>query len=84
MAKTFSLLSIVLMGIVLCLGVAISGDAKIDEDTILGIWLFDEDIKNSVSDASGNGHDGQIFGKPKVVDGKFGKALSFSGAGDQD
>lgn len=77
--KTFTRLSIALF----CLGVAISGDSKIDEDTILGIWLFDEDIKNSVRDASGNGHDGQVFGKPKVVDGKFGKALSFSGAGDK-
>lgn len=83
MAKTFSQLSITLMGIILCLGVAISGDAQIDEETILGIWLFDEDIKNTVRDASGNGHDGQVFGKPKVVDGKFGKALSFSGAGDK-
>lgn len=68
---------------ILCLGVSTSGDAKIDEDTILGIWLFDEDINKTVSDTSGNGHDGQVFGKPKVVDGKFGKALSFSGAGDK-
>ena len=67
-----------------CFGIAISGNAKIDEETILGIWLFDEDINNkTVSDASGNGYDGQVFGNPKIVDGKFGKALSFSGAGDK-
>ena len=77
--KTFTRLSIVLF----CLGVAISGNAKIDEDTILGIWLFDGDIDKTVKDVSGNGHDGQVFGKPKVVDGKFGKALSFSAAGDK-
>ena len=77
--KTFTRLSIVFFS----LGVAISGDAKIDEKTILGVWLFDEDIDKTVMDASGNGHDGQVFGKPKVVDGKFGKALSFSGAGDK-
>lgn len=83
MTKASSILLVAFMSVVLCLGVAISGDAKIDADTILGVWLFDEDIKNSVSDASGNGHDGLVFGKPKVVDGKFGKALSFSGAGDK-
>ena len=77
--KTFTRLLIALF----CLGFAISGNAKIDEETILGIWLFDEDIDKTVKDASGNGHDGQVFGKPKVVDGKFGKALSFSGAGDK-
>ncbi|MYA72685.1 LamG domain-containing protein [Candidatus Poribacteria bacterium] len=77
--KTFTRLSIVFF----CLGIAISGNAKIDEETILGIWLIDEDIDKTVKDASGNGHDGQVFGKPKVVDGKFGKALSFSGAGDK-
>ena len=77
--KTFTRLSIVFF----CLGIAISGNAKIDEETILGVWLFDEDIDKTVMDASGNGHDGQVFGKPKVVDGKFGKALSFSGAGDK-
>ena len=77
--KTFTRLSIVFC----CLGIAISGNAKIDEDPILGIWLFDEDIDKTLKDASGNGHEGQVFGKPKVVDGKFGKALSFSGAGDK-
>ena len=79
MTKVFVRLLIALF----CFGFTVSVDAKIDEGTILGIWLFDEDIKNTVRDASGNGHDGQVFGKPKVVDGKFGKALSFSGAGDK-
>jgi hypothetical protein len=79
MTKVFIQLLIALF----CFGFTVSVDAKIDEGTILGIWLFDEDIKNTVRDASGNGHDGQVFGKPKVVDGKFGKALSFSGAGDK-
>ena len=77
--KFFTRFSIALF----CLGVAFSGDAKIDENTVLGIWLFDGDVDKTVEDASGNGHDGQVFGKPKVVDGKFGKALSFSGAVDK-
>ena len=79
MTKVFIRLLIALF----CFGFTVSVDAKIDEGTILGIWLFDEDIDKTVKDASGNGHDGQVFGKPKVVDGKFGKALSFSGAGDK-
>ncbi len=80
MAKQFSRVTIALMSVILCLGFTVSGNTKIDEDTILGIWLFDEDINKGVKDASENGHDGQVVGKPKVVDGKFGKALSFSGA----
>ena len=79
MTKVFIRLLIALF----CFGFTVSVDAKIDEGTILGIWLFDEDIDKTVKDASGNGHDGQVFGKPKVVDGQFGKALSFSGAGDK-
>ena len=71
MTKVFIRLSIVLF----CFGIAIFGNAKIDEETILGIWLFDEDINKTVTDASGNDHDRQVFGNPKIIDGKFGKAL---------
>ena len=42
MTKRFFRISILLMSMILCLGISISGDAKIDKDTILGIWLFDE------------------------------------------
>ena len=63
-----------------CMGVGIPADTKVDRDTIIGIWLFDEDINNNVvKDASGNGHAGEVKGSPKVVNGHFGKALSFSG-----
>lgn len=67
--------------IIACIGVAIPADTKVDRDTIIGIWLFDEGISNGVKDASGNGHDGIVVGMPEVVDGKFGKALSFGGIG---
>ena len=66
--------------IIACLGVGVPVYTAVDRDTIIGIWLFDEDINNNVvKDASGNGHDGEVKGSPKVVDGQFGKALSFSG-----
>ena len=65
--------------IIACIGVGIPADTKVDRDTIIGIWLFDEDINNNVvKDASGNGHDGEVKGRPKVVAGQFGKALSFT------
>ncbi len=66
--------------IIACIGVSVPVYTAVDRDTIIGIWLFDEDINNNVvKDASGNGHDGEVKRSPKIVDGQFGKALSFSG-----
>ena len=65
--------------IVACLKVGIPVHTAVDKDTIIGIWLFDEGISDSVKDASSNGHDGIVVGTPKVVNGIFGKALSFDG-----
>jgi hypothetical protein len=56
--------------------------AKIDEASIIGMWLFDEGSGDVASDASGNGNDGALMNDPKWVEGKFGKALSFDGADD--
>jgi len=54
-------------------------NAKIDLETAVGIWLFD----NNTNDSSKNGNDGTIMGDPKWVDGEFGsKALEFDGDGD--
>ena len=52
--------------------------AKIDPETAVGVWLFDEGAGNETKDASGNDHDGTINGA-KWKDGKFGKALEFDG-----
>ena len=53
--------------------------AKVDPETIVGIWLFEEDNKDEVAvDSSGNGHDGAIFGPPERDDGKFGSSLKVS------
>jgi len=54
------------------------GIAKIDPETAVGVWLFDEGVGNDTKDASGNDHDGEINGA-KWKDGKFGKALEFDG-----
>lgn len=58
---------------------AISAHAAIDPKDILGMWTFDEAEGKSVRDLSGNEHDGEIVGKIKWVDGKYGKAIEFAG-----
>jgi len=52
--------------------------AKIDPETAVGIWLFD----NNTNDSSGNGNDGTVMGDPQWVDGNLGRALEFDGDGD--
>jgi len=55
--------------------------ARIDPETIVGAWLFDDNKGDTAKDASGNGNDGTLQGGPKWVDGKVGKALEFNGNG---
>jgi hypothetical protein len=46
----------------------------------VAIWLFDEDGGKKVNDFARNDHDGSFNGKPEWVPGKFGSALKFGGA----
>ena len=56
--------------------------AKVKPETIVGIWLFDENVGNIAKDTSPNGkNNGILQEKPKWVQGKFGKALEFDGDG---
>ncbi len=41
--------------------------AKIDPETAVGVWLFDEGVGNDTKDASGNDHDGEINGAKKAI-----------------
>jgi len=52
--------------------------AKIDPESAVGMWLFNEDTGKVAVDSSGNGNKGKISGA-ELVDGKFGKALKFDG-----
>ena len=52
--------------------------AKIDPETAVGVWLFDEGAGKTTKDSSGLEHDGTINGA-KWKDGKIGKALEFDG-----
>ena len=54
--------------------------AKLDPETVLGIWFFDEGKGGKAKDSSENGNDGEIVDL-QWVDGKFDKALKFEGGG---
>lgn len=56
--------------------------AKIDPKTCVGLWLLDEGKGDTTKDLSGNNYDGTLKNNPKWVDGKFGKALDFTGVND--
>lgn len=57
-----------------------SSYGKIDPQSVVGIWLFDEGSGDIAQDSSGNGHDGQINGDLEwVAEGRFDKALEFPG-----
>ena len=53
--------------------------AVIEEEDILGLWLFDEGSGATVSDSSGNGNHGEIIGDLEWVNGKYGMALQYPG-----
>ena len=55
--------------------------ARLDPETIVGMWLFDEDGGDIATDSSEIGNDGELKGDPEWVDGKFGSALEFDGGG---
>lgn len=55
------------------------GSAKLDPETAVGVWLFDEGKGSDVMDSSGKDNHGEITGA-KWKDGKFGDGLEFSGA----
>ncbi|MBD3183280.1 hypothetical protein GF312_13370 [Candidatus Poribacteria bacterium] len=46
--------------------------AIIDTESLVGMWLFDQD-DDIVEDMSGNGNDGTLMDKPEWVEGKFGE-----------
>ena len=64
--KHFYAMSLVLPFIVLT-NITVAG--------LVGHWRLD----GSAADSSGNGHNGEIFGEPKWVDGKIGGAMEIDG-----
>ena len=57
--------------------------ANVAEDGLVAYWPFDEGKGKEAMDVTGNGHDGELVDSPKWVEGKFGTALEFDGAGSR-
>ena len=55
------------------------GLAQLDEDTIVGIWLFDEGKGETAKDISGNGNHAKLVGAEWTDDGQRGKGVEFNG-----
>ena len=74
MKATLLCLSLIITSLVLVTQIG----AKVDRETAMGIWLFDENKGAMATDISGNNNHGQIQ-FAEWVTGKFGKALKFNG-----
>ena len=74
MKATLLCISLIITNLVLVTQIG----AKIDLETAMGIWLFDENKGAVATDISGNNNHGQIQ-FAEWVTGKFGKALKFNG-----
>jgi hypothetical protein len=59
---------------------AMETSAKIDPETIVGMWLFDEKSGDIAKDSSGRGNDGTLEGGYKWVQGKFRGGLELDGS----
>ena len=70
MGKRFS------RAMVLVLVLSLAGGAWAD---LVGHWRLDEESGTVAEDSSGNGNNGTLEGSPTVVDGRYGRALSFAG-----
>jgi len=53
-------------------------NAKIDSESVVGIWLLDKGSGETAKDSSQNGNDGKIVGA-EWVNGRNGKGLEFDG-----
>ncbi len=68
--------AIIIVMIMMLAGVS---NAKVDLETVVGMWLFDDGSGNQAKDSSGKGNHGKLVKSPKWVNGKFGMALEFDG-----
>jgi hypothetical protein len=64
---------------VLVLLLATNVFARIDPESLAGLWLFEEERGDTAEDSSGKGNHGAITGPVEWVDGKFGQGLEFNG-----
>ena len=65
---------------VFLISLAMEASAKIDPETIVGMWLFDESSGDTAKDSSERGNDGTLEGGYEWVKGKFRGGLELDGA----
>ena len=80
--EKINMLVYTLLSVLVVFGIVNWADAVIDEGSLVGVWLFDENEGEIAHDSSDNGNDAEFQGAPQWVDGKFGKALQFNGSTD--
>jgi hypothetical protein len=80
--KMGRLTTIIINLIVISLTLTGISDAKIEPESILGMWLFDEGKGDTAKEAFTKKNDGTLENGPKWVKGKFGTALEFDGVDD--
>jgi len=59
-----------------------SSYARIDLETCIGMWLFDDGDGDLAIDSSASKNDGTLMNGAEWVDGKFGDGVSFDGVDD--
>jgi len=74
--------SLYIFSIIVILALSGQGYAKIDPAACVGAWIFSDPGVDVLKDISGNGNDCNVKGKPKSVDGLFGKAMDFDAVDD--
>ena len=76
--------NIVYVASVLCIALtAVCLTPYVNAAEIIAVWTMDEtNDPDEIVDATGNGHNGEIMGNVKRVEGKFGMGVQFNGAGD--
>ena len=73
LAKWIAIVTVLLL-------IATAGYAQLKEDSIAGVWLFEEGKGEIAKDTSGNDNHAEFgSGAPKWADGKFGKGIQLNG-----
>jgi len=61
-----------------------SSEARIDLESLMGMWLFEENKGDIVSDQSDNRHDGKFVNDVEWTEGKFSQAVVLTGESHLD
>jgi len=65
----------VMLTLLIAINLAAISCYAIDPDTVVGIWMFDENKDKIILDSSGNNHNGEIKENVKCAKGKFDSAI---------